>query len=453
MVMHMGSMGGIGQQKPKHFVHVLFNNFVHDSVGGQPTAADSIDFTTIAKGNGYISTASVKTGRELKKELQRAKRRQGPVFVEVLCQKGSRKNLGRPLTTPQENKASFMQYIKQIKKKFLLVTGSHLANHKIKNGLHKTKKVFNYPFKITTSDFATINQLSTYARKGYDGIIAVGGGAILDSAKSAAILATNNGQVEDYTKKGETLKNKGILYIAVPTTAGTGSEVTPWAVVWSKNKKFSLSSTKLMFPTIALVDPELTDSMQPKITATSGIDALCQAIEAYWNIHSNPTTDKYALQAIALLTTNLKNVVRKPTKKTRDLIAKGSLLGGLAFSNTQTTICHSISYPMTIHWKIAHGQATSITLPLFIEYTFPILSIKRKKRILDAIGVKNTKQASEKIRSLISSVGLKTRLSELGIPRKGIKTIVKEGYDPERALNAPRIPSHNELEEMLAKIY
>src|SRR3989344_735611 len=174
---------------------------------------------------------------------------------------------------------------KQKQKKFLLVTGSHLANHKIKNGLHKTKKVFNYPFKITTSDFATINQLSTYARKGYDGIIAVGGGAILDSAKSAAILATNNGQVEDYTKKGETLKNKGILYIAVPTTA--------------------------------LVDPELTDSMPPKITATSGIDALCQAIEAYWNIHSNPTTDKYALQAIALLTTNLKNVVRKPTKKTR----------------------------------------------------------------------------------------------------------------------------------------
>ncbi|OGK18264.1 phosphonopyruvate decarboxylase [Candidatus Roizmanbacteria bacterium RIFCSPLOWO2_12_FULL_40_12] len=116
MIMHMGSMAVIGQQKPKHFVHVLFNNFVHDSVGGQPTAADSIDFTTIAKGNGYISTASVKTGRELKKELQRAKRRQGPVFVEVLCQKGSRKNLGRPLTTPQENKASFMQYIKQIKK-------------------------------------------------------------------------------------------------------------------------------------------------------------------------------------------------------------------------------------------------------------------------------------------------------------------------------------------------
>jgi len=152
------------------------------------------------------------------------------------------------------------------------------------------------------------------------------------------------------------------------------------------------------------------------VTAESGIDALCQAIEAYWSVKHNSTSDKYAISSIKSILQSLEDSVLKSTKKSRDKMALGSLSGGLAFSNTQTTICHSLSYPMTVNWKIVHGQATSITLPVFIEKIFPLLG-KRKLSILKAMNVKNEKQAAIKIKKLIKSIGLKIKLSELKIKK------------------------------------
>ena len=131
----------------------------------------------------------------------------------------------------------------------------------------------------------------------------------------------------------------------------------------------------------------------------------------------------------------------------------GSLLGGLSFSNTQTTICHAISYPITIHWNINHGQATSITLPLFIKQIFPLLPKSRLKKLLHILEANNHSDASSKIETLMSNIGLKTKLSELGIKKNEISLIVKESLGQSRLSNSPMIPQPSELEKLLVTIF
>lgn len=342
-------------------------------------------------------------------------------------------------------------------KRLVLVVGGHFKTGKDFSQLklniaENGKKIAVYGGRILKSNFAIINELVNFCRRERpEAIIAVGGGTILDSAKCAAILAKNGGRVEDYVReKTRELKNNGITFVAIPTTAGTGSEVTPWATVWDEEKKGKYSLTSpLMFPDLAIVDSSLTDELPPKVTAESGIDALAQAIEAYWSVKHNPVSDEFALKAIKLAMETLEPVVSHPDKKARDKMAKAALFSGLAFSNTQTTICHSVSYPITAHFGVTHGQAVAITLPIFIEYSLPILEPGRKKALLSAIGAKNEKEAATKITALMKNCGLATRLSEVGIGEKDIDLIVFDGFHPDRAKNAPRIPKTEELKRML----
>jgi len=344
-------------------------------------------------------------------------------------------------------------------KKGLLINGFHLSNDsyfsKFLLDLSKFIKVAQYSFKISKSNFSSINKLTNFCRyRELDFILAVGGGTILDTAKCAAILSTNKGKIEDYVKtKKQVLQNNGLFFVAIPTTAGTGSEVSPWATVWGDDyKKYSLSSSRFMFPDISFIDPALTDLLPPYETATSGIDALCQAIESYWNVNHNSISDKYSLKAIRIISSNLERSVNKPNKEFRNKMARGSLLSGLAFSNTQTTICHAVSYPISIHWKVAHGQAVSLTLPVFFEYIVPALSIIRQRKLLEAIGSKTISEAADKIRKLMINIGLKTSFKELNINKKDIDIIVKEGFHPDRMKNSPLVPSFKELKYLLETI-
>ncbi|OGE24362.1 hypothetical protein A2688_03900 [Candidatus Daviesbacteria bacterium RIFCSPHIGHO2_01_FULL_38_8] len=333
----------------------------------------------------------------------------------------------------------------------LLVTGEHFKTTKeFRYLIEKVNNLTVYKPIIKKCNFETINKLIHFCRQNsIDAIISIGGGTVIDMAKCAAAVVVNGKYVEDYLVSGtKQIAKRGLFLVAVPTTSGTGSEVTPWATVWDRIKKYSLDS-KYIFPDIAIVDPCLTYSLPKNHTAEPGIDALCQAIESYWNINSNLASDKYALESIGIILKKLSRVVNNPSPESRDCMAWGSLLGGLAFSNTRTTICHAVSYPMTIHWGVPHGQAAAITLPPFIEYTFPVLSKERLLKILDAMQVKSPKEAAEKVTRLMIDTGLKTRLSELGIPKRSISLIVKEGFDPSRAKNIPKVPSPEELECLL----
>lgn len=344
-------------------------------------------------------------------------------------------------------------------KKILFVSGEHLKqSNQLKNLMEYFKecRVDVYDQEIKVSDFLTINKLSRYCKKNtFDCIIAVGGGTILDTAKCASILAKHEGIVEDYVlSKAKKIKTKGLFYIAIPTTAGTGSEVTPWASIWGEDKKkYSLFSKTFMFPDIAIIDSALTDTLSPKVTAESGIDALCQAIESYWNVSHNKISDVYALHAIKVIIKSLDSAVNNPNPKIREAMAWGSLCGGLAFSNTKTTICHAISYPLTAHWRIPHGQATSLTLPIFIQKIIPLMTKARQKRLLSALESENAPEAAIKITQLMKGIGLKIHFSDLGLEKKDIQQVVKESFYTDRMNNIPLIYTEDTLTELLFSLY
>jgi len=283
-------------------------------------------------------------------------------------------------------------------------------------------------------------------------IIGMGGGSTIDLAKSISILQSNKYTSRKYLYKESDLINETCPFIAIPSTSGTGSEVTPWATIWDMKNKRKLSLENYsMFPTQCIVDPELTYSLPKYQTALTGMDALTQAIESYWSRNSQEISDIYSLSAIKIILENLEDAYLTGEKNSRINMALGSLMGGLAFSNTKTSICHSLSYPMTIHFNIPHGQAVSITLASFLEWNEDALKPKLNK-LLSAMGTKSVKESSDKIKILMKSIGLKTNLTDLNINQSQIKTIIKEGFYNERSDNNPRKILEQDAEKLLTNI-
>ena len=283
-------------------------------------------------------------------------------------------------------------------------------------------------------------------------IIGMGGGSTIDLAKSISILPSNKYTSRKYLYKESDLINATCPFIAIPSTSGTGSEVTPWATIWDMKNKRKLSLENYsMFPTQCIVDPELTYSLPKYQTALTGMDALTQAIESYWSRNSQEISDIYSLSAIKIILENLEDAYLTGKENSRINMALGSLMGGLAFSNTKTSICHSLSYPMTIHFNIPHGQAVSITLASFLEWNEDALKPKLNK-LLSAMGTKSVKESSDKIKILMKSIGLKTNLTDLNINQSQIRTIIKEGFYNERSNNNPKKILEQDAEKLLTNI-
>lgn len=202
-------------------------------------------------------------------------------------------------------------------------------------------------------------------------VVAVGGGSVLDSAKMFLPGVASGEFHEIHAALAKSQKpnvQRALPMIAVPTTAGTGSEVTPWATLWDRtsavHQKFSLHLAQT-WPEAALVDPELTLSLPHVVTRDSNLDALSHALEAIWNVNSNPVSDALAVQASQTVIQNLPQLLQNPNSpQLRTLASKASLLAGLAFSNTKTALAHNISYEMTLKHGLAHGLACSFTLPM-----------------------------------------------------------------------------------------
>lgn len=270
-------------------------------------------------------------------------------------------------------------------------------------------------------------------------IVGIGGGSVLDTAKCVSVLVSDQGGVVEYLK-GERKIGKPIPYIAVPTTAGTGSEVTPWATVWdmTNKKKYSLSSP-LMFPKFAIIDPELSVSLPKDQTASTGLDALCQAMESYWAKSTQLFSQTLAFEAIRMAFSNLSGAYENGKNLNyRCGMAQAALLAGIAFSQTRTTACHAISYPLTARFGIPHGVACALTLPTFFEYNSSTLSNNSLQDLLVALGVNSVVEGREKLRKLMESVGVNPKLSAWGVKKEDIDQITKESFTPGRADNNPR---------------
>ena len=285
-----------------------------------------------------------------------------------------------------------------------------------------------------------------------DVVVAVGGGSTLDLGKSVAALAPGVGRTREYLTGDERMEGSGLPYIAVPTTAGTGSEVTPWATIWDKDagRKHSLEHAT-MFPDHAVVDPELTVSLSPSMTASSGMDALTQAVESYWSKRSQPISDLYALGAIRRIMGNLEDAYESGSIEPRTAMAEGSLMSGLAFSNTKTTICHSLSYPMTALFGVSHGQAVSVTLPAFLLWNGDAI-LARLPQLLEAFGAASLEDAANRIRALMTNIGLSVSLNDLGIGDDEIEAVIEQGFYADRADNNPKPVALQDARDILRSI-
>lgn len=275
----------------------------------------------------------------------------------------------------------------------------------------------------------------------FDTVLAVGGGSVLDAAKCLASLASysSNDWFEPALKSGiypSLFAPKPM--IAVPTTAGTGSEVTPWATVWDMQakKKYSLSHPSL-FPRGAILDPVLTLSLPDSESIQGGLDALSHSMEAIWNKNHNPISDLFALKAIEILMRHLP-MIREGgggNMLHRYSLMQASLFAGLASSNTRTALAHSISYPLTAHFNLPHGLACSLPLPHLLRFN----ARRRPDRLAllaKPLGCDPTPDAmAGSVESLFLRLGLPTKLIGYGIDEAMKARVMSETITPGRAEN------------------
>jgi len=236
-----------------------------------------------------------------------------------------------------------------------------------------------------------INQAANRFRgQGFNGLLAVGGGSAMDAAKALAVLLTHNGNIEDYEGAFK-LKNPVLPVVAIPTTAGTGSEVTFFSVITDSKRqsKITLLDDRIG-PVLALLDTDISASLPPAIAATTGIDALTHAIEAYTGKLANPISDGLALQAIRLIAQNLKAaVLDKDNAHAREQMLIASLMAGMAFANADIASVHCISESIGGLYDTQHGVGNAIFLPFVFAHNQEA-DIKRHADVAYALGIDPT---------------------------------------------------------------
>lgn len=285
-----------------------------------------------------------------------------------------------------------------------------------------------------------------------DLIIAVGGGSSIDLAKAvSALYEYKNHDVLELLKNKEYLDNCNYIpFIAIPTTAGTGSECTKWATIWDfdNSKKYSIDADYL-YPMESWLVPELTLTMDEKMTLATGLDALSHAMESYWSVPSNKYTRVLARDSIRIIKKYLPLVLSDlDNLEYRQEMLMGSFFAGLAFSNTRTTACHSISYPLTMMFGINHGMAAAITLFEVLKRNWEY--IKEKDLFLQSWDANDLKDI-ENWFDEISNNNL--RLSTFGIKKEDIDEIVKLATTGGRMDNNPIVFNEEEIKDILNAVY
>lgn len=293
-------------------------------------------------------------------------------------------------------------------------------------------------------------------RTSCDVVLGIGGGSVLDVAKLLAALLPQRATsaVETYLAQRRAFRSKPLPVIAVPTTAGTGSEVTPYVSLETRTKQKVTLEHPWLFPRVALIDPRLTHSMPAYVTACTGFDAFCQAVESCWAKRRTPFSQTHALRAITLILGAFDQVQRDPhDREARAAMALASCEAGLAISQTRTTAVHAVSYPLTTLFGIAHGHACALTLASFIRFNAPSLANGQGTMLWHAMGVSSAEEAARLVERLMDAVALERSLRRLGVDRAGVSRIVEQGFRPDRVDNNPRALTPAALRKMLHTLY
>jgi len=295
--------------------------------------------------------------------------------------------------------------------------------------------------------------LAAYTQAGCDGFVAVGGGSPIDAAKAIGILASNGGDLRDYFG-ADRVKRPTPPLIAIPTTCGTGSEVTQFAVVTDTAKKFKMGiGSPYNLPRVAVVDPNLLAKLPSRMVASTGMDALCHAVESYTSQAAQPVSDAFNLHAMELVGTHLRPAVANGNLADLTGMAMASMLAGMGFNNTRTTLVHAMSHAVTGHAQVPHGIANAILLPYVLE--FNVIGDPRKHAdIATALGeeteglslVETARLAVDSVRELADDVGIPHGLREVGVTEAMLEALADDAMKSALgvALN-PRRPSRDDV--------
>jgi alcohol dehydrogenase class IV len=291
----------------------------------------------------------------------------------------------------------------------------------------------------TFNDFAKV--LSRCKEYGADSIAGIGGGSIMDVAKLTAALLNSDQKIESVVGNGLLRGRKNHL-ICVPTTSGTGSEVSPNAILLDEKEgvKKGIISPYLL-PDAAYIDPVLTINLPPDATAYTAIDALTHCIEAYTNRHAHPMVDAIAVEGIRLISHHLKRAFDNGQDlEARSELALGSVYGGMCLGPVNTAAVHALAYPLGSEFGIAHGISNALLLPYVMEYNLDA-AVKRYRDIAHAMGIHKGKTESEialngiaHVKELIKECRLPARLSDLGISPTLIKNLANSAIKVQRLL-------------------
>ena len=323
----------------------------------------------------------------------------------------------------------------------------------------------------TVNDFKKILEVARQFQA--DSVVGIGGGSVLDVTKLVAAFIDSDQQVEDCFGTGF-IRQKGLWFACLPTTAGTGSEVSPNAILLDERdhlKKGIVSP--FLIADVAYVDPKLTWTVPAKVTADTGMDALTHCIEAYTNKFAHPSVDIYALQGIRLIAANLERAVtlardNKPADlsdnpayvEAREALAFGSLYGGLCLGPVNTAAVHALSYPLGGEFHIPHGLSNAILLPSVMKFNMPS-NVKRHAEVAIALGCepgKNDKETAQRgvdfIYRLAAAVGIPDKLTALGIPQTAVDGMAKAAMQVQRLLkNNPREVTEQDARDIYNSLY
>ncbi|MGB6042618.1 MAG: phosphonoacetaldehyde reductase [Pirellulales bacterium] len=283
----------------------------------------------------------------------------------------------------------------------------------------------------------------------YEAVVAVGGGSALDVAKLVSVIGVHERPPVDLIRGAEQITTDGPPLIAIPTTSGTGSEATHFAVCYVDQAKYSVAHPYLL-PEYALVDPDLTHSLPPRQTAASGLDAFAQAVESFWSVGATESSLEFATEALQLSLDSLQDAVHRPDAKSRAGMSKAAHLAGKAINISKTTAPHAISYTITKQFGVPHGMAAALTLAPVLRFNAEVTPADcndprgaehvkdRLQQLSRLLGCDDLCDAQDKITALVQSVGGPVRLQEVGVTTDQQVELIASHVNAERLANNPR---------------
>jgi alcohol dehydrogenase class IV len=305
--------------------------------------------------------------------------------------------------------------------------------------------------------------VAAFRARRQDVIIAIGGGTAIDVAKLIRCGTSSQQTLHEIIQYGPEVERSNTPLIAVPTTAGTGSEATHFAVVYYQGEKHSVAHPSIL-PEYAVVDYQLTESLPARGTAETGLDALCQAIESMWSIHSTEESMVYSAEALDLIVHHFDAAVRAPTSISREAMSRAAHLAGRAINISKTTAPHAISYKLTHDYGIAHGHAAALTLGAVLVFNAGITDEDNNDprgvehvehaicRVVEGLGCHTPDEAQTRIQDMMTSAGCETRLSQLGIAGDDAVALLASSVNASRLQNNPRRLTTEQLRDLIASI-